>query len=79
MQTSVNEKDNSSLIGWIRSKFTVVYFLLVLVVLIALAVLVVAIFLLVHIKKVDKRFESVGVTGTGSEKFMVGFWHITRV
>uniref|UniRef100_A0A914C8U0 Uncharacterized protein n=1 Tax=Acrobeloides nanus TaxID=290746 RepID=A0A914C8U0_9BILA len=68
----VDEKPNPSMIGWIRSKFTIVYWLLALVVLIALAVLVVAIYLVIHMKKVDQRFENVGLpaSGSGSEKFM---------
>lgn len=67
------------MIGWIRTKFTVVYWLLALVVLIALAVLIVAIFLVIHLKKMDKKFENVSLPGSGSERFMVRSRGIPRL
>lgn len=59
----------NSVVEAIRQRFTFVYIVLGLVLLVALAVLVVAIMLLCNMKNMDQRYRN--ITGTGSERFMV--------
>ena len=54
---------NSSVVKWARQRFSTVYLVLAILILIALAVLIVAIFLAIKVKRMDDKYHDVAENG----------------